>query len=151
MVCFGTLLPVTYHQLPSLSAAKAEVFVGVFALRPQLPLFRLQLGVPGLLLFLHHHGTLDSTLQRPEQIASNTPSKSRDCSRSNFLMIRGNRPNRRLHAKESGAVVWATVTSSSPVAHTVQVVVERQLCVCRNMSHQTGHPACSKGHEAYIW
>lgn len=58
VVRFGAVLPVTHDQLPSLSAAKAEVFMCVFALRPQLPLLWLQLGVPGLLLFLHHHGTL---------------------------------------------------------------------------------------------
>ncbi len=62
VVRFRTVLSVTHDQLPALSAAKTEVFVCVFALRPQLPLLRLQLGVPGLLLFLHHHSTLEETL-----------------------------------------------------------------------------------------
>lgn len=63
-----------------------------------------------------------------------------DGSRYNCL---GRRPYRRLHSEESGAVVWAAVTSGSPVANTVQVVVECQLCTCKNSSQHTGHPACS--------
>lgn len=64
VVRFGTVLPVTHHQLATLSAAETEVLVCVFALRPQLPLLRLQLGVPGFLLLLHHHCTLDQTSQK---------------------------------------------------------------------------------------
>lgn len=64
VVCFGTVLPVTHHQLASLSAAETEVLMCVFALWPQLPFLRLQLGVPGFLLLLHHHCTLDQTSQK---------------------------------------------------------------------------------------
>lgn len=63
VVRLRTVLSVTHHQLASLSAAETEVLVRVFALRPQLPLLRLQFGVPGLLLFLHHHSALEDTLQ----------------------------------------------------------------------------------------
>lgn len=58
VVRFRTVLPVAHHQLSSLSAAKTEVFMRVFALQPQLPLLGLQLSVPGLLLLFHHHSTL---------------------------------------------------------------------------------------------
>lgn len=64
VVRFGTVLPVTHHQLASLSAAETEVLVCVFALWPQLPLLWLQLGIPGFLLLLHHHCTLDQTSQK---------------------------------------------------------------------------------------
>lgn len=48
-------------------------------------------------------------------------------------LVRGGRgPHRRLHAQEPGAVVRPAVTGRSPVAHAVEVVVERQLRVCRN-------------------
>lgn len=97
-------------------------------------------------------------ITKKTKMASNTASKSQDCSRTSFMMMRGKCPHRWLHPEESRAVVWPTVTSCSPVAHTVQVVVERQLCVCRNISHQTGHPACSecmkhiwKHATAYMW
>lgn len=66
VVRFGTVLPVTHHQLASLSTAETEVLVCVFALWPQLPLLRLQLGVPGFLLLLHHHCTLDQTPQKEQ-------------------------------------------------------------------------------------
>lgn len=62
VVRFRTVLSVTHHQLASFSAAKTEVLVRVFTLRPQLPLLRLQLGVPGLLLFLHYHSALEEAL-----------------------------------------------------------------------------------------
>lgn len=64
VVRFRTVLPITHHQLSTLSAAETEVFMCMFALRPQLPLLRLQLSVPGLLLFLHHHGTLEEENRR---------------------------------------------------------------------------------------
>lgn len=63
------------------------------------------------------------------KLATNNGRKQ-DSSRNNCIIIRG--LYHRLHSEESGAIVWAAVTSSSPVAHTVQVVVERQLCVCKN-------------------
>lgn len=75
VIRFWTVLSVTHHQLASLSAAKTEVFVRVFALQPQLPLLRLQLRIPGLLLFLHHHSALEETLQKDEN-AINTLSRS---------------------------------------------------------------------------
>lgn len=58
VIRFRTVLPVTHHQLSSFSTTKTEVLVHVFALRPQLPLLRLQFGVPGFVLPLHHHNTL---------------------------------------------------------------------------------------------
>lgn len=82
VVRFGTVLPVTHHQLASLSAAETEVLVCVFALWPQLPLFRLQLGVPGFLLLLHHHCTLDQTSQKERH--QKQASKSLECSRDRF-------------------------------------------------------------------
>lgn len=67
-----------------------------------------------------------------------------DGSRNICLIIRGRRPYRRLHSEESRTVVWAAVTSGSPVAYTVQVVVECQLCTCKNISQHTGHSAYSR-------
>lgn len=116
--------------------------MSVFALQSQLPLLGLQLGISGLLLFLQHHSTLENTIRA--KLAWNNDSGVQDGSRNNCLIIRGRRPYRWLHSEESGAVVWAAVTSGSPVANTVQVVVECQLCTCKNISQHTGLSACSE-------
>lgn len=68
--------------------------------------------------------------------------QKQDGSRNNRLISRARSPYRRLHSEEPGAVVRAAVTGRPPVAHTVQVVVERQLCVCENISPHVGCSAC---------
>lgn len=136
VIRFGAVLPVAHHQLASLAAAEAEVLVCVFALRPQLPLLGLQLGVPGLLLLLHHHHALEQKTSREGKIQVTRLPKKQCPELCLPRLVRGGRgPHRRLHAQEPGAVVRPAVTGRSPVAHAVEVVVERQLRVCRNSQH----------------
>lgn len=128
VVSFGAVLPVAHHQLASLPAAEAEVLVRVFALRTQLPLLGLQLGVPGLLLLLHHH----HALQGERRKRANVKSQQRlggGGGGGSWQLVGGS--HRGLHAQEPGAVVRPAVTGRSSVAHTVEVVVERQLRTCR--------------------
>lgn len=68
VVRFRTVLSITHYKLSSLPAPKTEVLMSVFALQSQLPLLRLQLCVPGFLLFLHHYSTLEKTLNMDNKV-----------------------------------------------------------------------------------
>lgn len=112
VIRFRTVFPVAHHQLSSFSAAETDVLVRVFALRPQLPLLGLQLGVLSLLLLLHHHGTLEKTKQKT---SGEKFHQSRVCLRD----VWSERAHRRLNAEEPRAVVGSAVAGHPPVAHTV--------------------------------
>lgn len=143
VIRFRTVFSVAHHQFASFSTTKTEVLVREFSLQPELPLLRLHLGVLCLLLFLRHHSTLEKKKKqyKAKLKASNAAFKLVFAHREETLDMRegGESRHRWLYSEESRAVVRSAVTGHPPVAHTVQVVVEGQLCACGT----TPHSKCS--------